>query len=151
MVRKEQGIDQLALELIELATKMQESSVARVSVPLYGRDGETVALVSVARTLMAQRRARTQFMPPSLFHEPAWDILLSLFIAQEEGRTLNVKHLVQLIDTAVTTSQRWIDQLTHMHLIDRIIDPDDRRKLEVALSDRGRAMLVPYLQSLVTA
>ena len=128
---------------------MQESSATRHEVSLFQVEGRHASLAAVAQTLLNQRQSRKKFMPASLFHEPAWEILLSLFIARERNRTLNVKHLVRLIDAPVTTSQRWIDQLAHMRFAKRIADPNDRRKLEISLSDEGHAMMTRYLSSLV--
>lgn len=78
----------------------------------------------LAKQLLAQRMARFDHFPAELFHEPAWDMLLALFVAHEERRTLNVKALVGTAHTPVTTSQRWIDHLHKLKLVDRVIDPD---------------------------
>ena len=48
----------------------------------------------LAKQLLAQRVARFDHFPAELFHEPAWDMLLALFVAQEERRVMNVKTLV---------------------------------------------------------
>lgn len=141
-------LDHYASQLIALATKMQQSSCASQPSTLFGNHTSAVPLVAIARTVLDMRRSRKQFMPASLFHEPAWEILLSLYIAQEDRRVLFVKNLVQDIEAPVTTSQRWIDQLAHMKLVDRSTDPDDRRRSEVSLSAQGRTMLEAYLRSL---
>lgn len=151
MASDRNALDQYACQLIEIATRIQDMAVAHESRSLCVSQGEEQPLARVAKELLQQRQTRKQFMPPSLFHEPAWEILLSLFIAQEEHRTLNVKDLVQLIDAPATTSQRWIDQLAHMRLIDRSSDPNDRRRMELTLSQQGRAMMAPYLCSLRAA
>ena len=72
--------------------------------------------------------------------------MLSLFVAQRRGKTLNVKHLVEEVDAPVTTSQRWIDTLAHMKLIQRFTDANDRRRIELSLSDTAMSALERYLQ-----
>jgi DNA-binding MarR family transcriptional regulator len=102
----------------------------------------------IARQLLAQRSARFDYLPAELFHEPAWDMLLALFVAHEERQTMNVKTLVGSANAPVTTSQRWIDHLHKLKLIDRVIDPTDRRRMEISLSDTGHAAVLAYLQRL---
>ena len=104
-----------------------------------------------AERLIAERRARRAYFVSDLFHEPAWDMLLSLFLANEEGRILNVKALVASSDAPVTTSQRWIDHLHKLRLIDRVGDPDDRRRVEISLSDTGLTAIERYLDAIAAA
>lgn len=99
----------------------------------------------VARRLLAERAARLDHFPAELFHEPAWDMLLALYIASEERQTMNVKTLVATTSAPVTTSQRWIDHLHKLKLIDRIVDPMDRRRVEISLSDTGNRAVIGYL------
>ncbi len=105
----------------------------------------------LAKQLLAQRMARFDHFPAELFHEPAWDMLLALFVAHEERRTLNVKTLVASAHAPVTTSQRWIDHLHKLKLIDRVIDPVDRRRMEISLSDTGYTAVTAYLRRLGAA
>ncbi|WP_271299809.1 hypothetical protein [Sphingomonas sp. CV7422] len=100
----------------------------------------------LAKQLLAQRLARFDHFPAELFHEPAWDMLLALFVAHEERRTMNVKTLVGSASAPVTTSQRWIDHLHKLKLIDRVIDPVDRRRMEISLSDSGYTAVTAYLR-----
>jgi hypothetical protein len=51
-----------------------------------GRD----ELRAVAERLYAERRRRDEHFPPGLFGEPAWDLLLVLYIAHEDGRDLGL-------------------------------------------------------------
>jgi len=102
----------------------------------------------LAKQLLAQRMARFDHFPAELFHEPAWDMLLALFVAHEERRTMNVKTLVASAHAPVTTSQRWIDHLHKLKLIDRVIDPIDRRRMEISLSDHGFVAVTAYLRRL---
>ncbi len=103
-----------------------------------------------AERLIAERRARRAYFAPDLFHEPAWDMLLALFLANEENRILHVKALVASSDAPVTTSQRWIDHLHKLRLIDRVGDPDDRRRVEISLSDTGLTAIQRYLDAIAT-
>lgn len=104
-------------------------------------------LVAIAELLLDQRARRAEHLPADLFHEPAWDMLLALFIAQERRQTMNVKSLVACASAPVTTSQRWIDHLHKLRLIERVTDPEDRRRIEVSLSEAGTRSMCDYLRT----
>lgn len=110
-----------------------------------GTTAERQPPCAVARRLLSERQARQDFFPAELFHEPAWDMLLALYVAGEERQVMNVKTLVATTSAPVTTSQRWIDHLHKLRLIDRIIDPIDRRRVEISLSDSGERAVIAYL------
>ena len=101
-----------------------------------------------ARALIEQRRLRRRFLPEELFHEPAWDMLLALYVASHDQRVMNVKTLVSSADAPVTTSQRWIEHLAKLGLVRRVVDPVDRRRIEVSLSEDGRRAIEAYLAAI---
>jgi hypothetical protein len=103
-------------------------------------------LVAQARVQLAVRKARRRYFPADLFHEPAWEMLLALFIIYQTDHSMNVKALVSCSDAPATTSQRWIDHLHKSGLIDRVTDTADRRRIDISLSDRGYEAMVRYLK-----
>lgn len=136
-----------AFRLMEIATEMNARAASPpATMSVVGE--ATASLQDVALALIAQRQARKAFLPPSLFHEPAWDILLALYVHRDKAVALSVKQIVGLIDGPVTTSQRWIDQLVHMRLLDREENAADRRRMEIALSPRGKDAIENYLSAI---
>lgn len=113
-----------------------------------GSEPTEAELVIHAETVLAERRLRRRFLPADLFHEPAWDMLLALFVSRDERQPMNIKALVSMSDAPVTTSQRWIEHLHKLKLIDRVIDPTDRRRVEISLSHDGEQAMRSYLKSL---
>ena len=109
----------------------------------------TATPLNRARALIEQRRLRRRFLPEELFHEPAWDMLLALYVASHDHRVMNVKTLVSSADAPVTTSQRWIEHLHKLKLIDRVTDPTDRRRVEISLSYTGDQQMKAYLRALL--
>lgn len=108
-------------------------------------------LTALAKRLVSQRKARRDFFPADLFHEPAWEMMMALFIARDEAQAMNIKTLVACADAPVTTAQRWLEYLAKLGMVTRTIDPLDRRRMEVQLSDKGRESMTLYLRSLVSA
>ncbi|WP_240530230.1 MarR family transcriptional regulator [Novosphingobium sp. PC22D] len=99
----------------------------------------------LARQTYADRRRRPKiFGNEDLFGEPAWDIVLDLFIAAKERRRVSVTSAC--IGSAVpsTTALRWITILEREGLLLREADPSDARRIYVKLSARGYAAMVDY-------
>jgi hypothetical protein len=104
--------------------------------------------VELARQTYEDRRRRTKiFRSEDLFGEPAWDILLDLFIAAKERRRVSVTSAC--IGSAVpsTTALRWIAILEKQGLLVREADPGDARRVYVKLSARGYAAMLEYFAS----
>lgn len=124
--------------------------VAKAAEPVpAGNEPTDATLVEHANTVLEQRRLRRQFLPGELFHEPAWDMLLALFASRDDRMPMNIKALVSMSDAPVTTSQRWIEHLYKLKLIDRVTDPTDRRRVEISLSHAGDQQMKAYLRALL--
>lgn len=104
--------------------------------------------VELARQTYEDRRRRAKiFHSEDLFGEPAWDILLDLFIAAKERRRVSVTSAC--IGSAVpsTTALRWITILEKNGLLVREADPGDARRVYVKLSASGYAAMLEYFAS----
>lgn len=104
--------------------------------------------VELARQTYDDRRRRTKiFQSEELFGEPAWDILLDLFIAAKERRRVSVTSAC--IGSAVpsTTALRWISILERQGLLTREADPGDARRVYVRLSPQGYEAMLEYFSS----
>ena len=124
--------------------------VAKAGEPApVGNEPNDAALVEHANAVLEQRRLRRKFLPGELFHEPAWDMLLALFASRDDRMPMNIKALVSMSDAPVTTSQRWIEHLHKLKLIDRVTDPTDRRRVEISLSYTGDQQMKAYLRALL--
>jgi DNA-binding MarR family transcriptional regulator len=148
------GIEQLVREYAARLTDVTKTFEAQLETAAPGEDiaaagSPNVDYARVAEYVLAQRRSRKAFFSNDLFHEPAWDMLLALYIAQAEDRALFVKTLTSNTDAPATTSQRWIDHLHRLELVDRVVDPHDRRRVEIVLSESGREAMTRYLRTVV--
>jgi DNA-binding MarR family transcriptional regulator len=93
----------------------------------------------LARRHLAERRLRDEMLGADLFGEPAWDVLLTLFVAQEEGRKLCVTKLCDAVPVPSTTALRWIFALTGRRMLIRKGDPRNRRRVYLSLSNQTAA------------
>lgn len=98
------------------------------------------------RMLIRTRRLRTHYFRADLFADPAWDMLLDLLAAQLEGKKVAVSSLCIAAAVPPTTALRWIGVLAENDLILRIADPDDGRRVHVALAPMTARALRAWLQ-----
>ena len=97
--------------------------------------------LALAREAYALRRKRVAiFGNPELFGEPAWDILLDLYIAQAEGKPVSVSSACIGSAAPPTTGLRWLGVLADEGLVVRENDADDNRRELVRLTRTGRAI-----------
>jgi DNA-binding MarR family transcriptional regulator len=78
--------------------------------------------------------------------DPAWDLLLDLFIAGEERRRVSVTSACIAAAVPPTTGLRWINLLEDQELIERGNDPDDGRKVYLSLTSTARSKVVEWLE-----
>jgi len=80
------------------------------------------------------RRARQQRLPPDLFGEPGWDMLLYLYIQQVKAEPVTVTPLCMASGVPHTTALRYIDSLQAHALIEKRRSDTDARAAFVQLS-----------------
>lgn len=148
----------IAEELANIAASLtqdwQESAILATApdnlgeytqIPLSDRE----RLTEAARHVYRARRLRARaFGDESLFGEPAWDLLLDLFIAESDGKSLSVT--AACIGAAVPTSTalRWIVILESRGLVRRENDPADARRVFLHLTSEGYAKMNRYFSQL---
>jgi DNA-binding MarR family transcriptional regulator len=110
-------------------------------------DADSVNWNVRARSEIRARAARAQFFKASLFSDPAWDILLELFAAEEEGRRVSISAAGLTAEIPLTTALRWITALEREELVERAGDPTDARRTFLKLTDKGLRAMTLYFQS----
>lgn len=133
-----QTLDIMVGELHLLADRSHEGALS----PL--------AMSNVERAMQAyrDRRRREQvFGDASLFGEPAWDIMLDLYVAAAQDKRIAVTSACIGSAVPATTALRWIKILEDRRLIEREVDEVDARRTFVRLSPRGVELMEEYLAS----
>jgi DNA-binding MarR family transcriptional regulator len=105
-------------------------------------------LISRAKVVLHSRRLRSRHFSKAIFGEPAWDILLVLYITDVFGGRQTIGRLADWIETPPTTVLRWVGYLEKEHLVERQSHPTDRRLVFIRLLERGREALDAYLSGL---
>lgn len=120
-----------------------------------GRDGSRQNVFRSARKgaeqglrkIISTRAERGKFLPDHLFADPAWDILLDLYLADILSKRVSVSSVCTAANVPATTALRWISTLLREGLIERASDPCDHRRYFVSLSYKGLAAMDGFFSS----
>lgn len=99
-----------------------------------------------ARSLLEARRMREEYFPTELLREPAWDMLLALYIAQREGRTLKATEASKAARIPYTSWMRLVDRMEAAGLIERREVAEDTRLVLVNLTPETNSRIAEYLR-----
>lgn len=123
--------------------RLKHASQGRTS----GISGEV--LIKVAGIVIEARQSRANALPPAIFGEPAWDMLLALFMCPRSGDGERVSNLGLLSGTPSTTALRWVDYLEREGFVTRRSSPVDKRVVLIQLTDQASNAIGAYLASLL--
>lgn len=119
--------------------------IANIAVPVQpGAPATTNALIDIAVKKaadlieIAKRRSRLM-SAANLFADPAWFIMLDLFVRQHSGLQTTVSSACHASFSPVTTALRHLAILTERKIIEREYDPVDQRRVFVKLTQEASA------------
>ncbi|WP_144039825.1 winged helix DNA-binding protein [Novosphingobium sp. TH158] len=137
----------MANELLSLAEDIERGDKTLAANVSDQPSASNEMLESVARAQYRVRRLRGQFFEDdaALFGEPAWDLLLDLFIADCEGKSVPVTSACIGACVPTTTALRWLAVLESKGLLEREADARDARRVFVNLTDFGRTRMREYI------
>lgn len=98
---------------------------------------EAADLLEVAQSIYRLRRIRDNAFADRIFADPAWDILLDLFVAAERGKKVSVSSACIGAAVPATTALRYISALVKHSLVSRHHNESDSRASWVALTPDG--------------
>ena len=112
------------------------------------RAAESMMPSRLVRAVQTARRRREALFAPTLFADPAWDMLLELYAIRLEQRKISVSSLCYAAYVPLTTALRWVAKLESDGLAVRRQDPSDARRFWIDLSDRGMEAMCRYFETL---
>lgn len=108
-------------------------------------------LVALAENLYRSRRMRDDMFDGELFGEPAWDMLLDLYISHVGARRVPVTSLCHASCKPTSTALRWLAALESRGLASRYSSSSDNRVKYVELTELGVTQMNKYLWHLATS
>ncbi|HVG02142.1 MAG TPA: hypothetical protein VM842_04585 [Nitrospira sp.] len=139
-------IEALAADALRLAAGIVELGEAEALRRMSGR-GTIEITARFVHGLIEARRLRTAYLGPALVPEPGWTLLLILYAARLEQKTLSPSRLATTGAVPHGTMMSRLDALAAAGLIHRHPDPGRRRGLLVSLTDEAAAKLGDYLMA----
>ena len=102
-------------------------------------------LLQLAKWILQSRKRRVAFFHPGLFGEPAWDVLLTLYVGDRELPSTTVSELASVANVATATMLRWVHTLEDQGLIARQPQLNDKCPVLVGLEPVGIQTIEKYL------
>jgi len=95
---------------------------------------ERLSPSAAARLIIATRDLRDRTLPDMRFADPAWDIMLDLFIATRRGQPLTVSDVGLASRVPHTTALRWVEYLIDKGALESEPDIHDKRRRLIRLT-----------------
>lgn len=107
-------------------------------------------LTEFARQILAGRKQRERFFDPVLFSNPAWDILLNLYLADADGRLVDGPESCAPPAVPQGVVLRWLAYLKLEEMVIEMPDPAQPGRTLIQLSEQTRLTISAYLASLIS-
>jgi len=107
-------------------------------------------LVQIARRISQWRRKRDAILAPITFADPEWDILLDLYVESGSGRVVSLSSLCIAAAVPSTTAARAVNAMVAEGILTKSRDPEDARRVIIALADNTREKLRTWLMQIAS-
>ena len=124
-------IDRLQSQLDQLRARLLYSE------PTDELGEDEISQARLVKEILRARRRREKVFGDDLFGEPAWDILLEVYAAQQAQQKLSVSSVCYVSAVPATTALRWIKRLEDDGWLERTGDPMDARRYWIELTPRA--------------
>lgn len=106
---------------------------------------------ALARALRDTRLEAMRAFSDGLICDPAFDMLLEVFIAEEEGERLSISKLLRAAAVPSTTMLRWLKRMESEGILVRKPDQFDARRFFIGLSEETRSKMHKLIGSVPLA
>ncbi|MEO6248920.1 MAG: hypothetical protein ABIO85_10140 [Sphingomicrobium sp.] len=105
-------------------------------------------LVSAAQEIRKMRKTREDYLPSEMFGEAAWDIMLALYV-EEEQHSLSLTAISMMSRVPMTTLLRWVTYLELKLLVSTVSVATDLRVRLLKLTHNGREIMDQYMMDIL--
>jgi hypothetical protein len=115
-------------------------------------DSRRQVLLRRALVTMEMRQLRHKFLNPAMFGEPAFDMLLALYVTNASPAILSLRILSPVIGVSESCAARWLKLLVDDGLVLKVGGQlGEPGSIHAALTDKGRIVLDEYFKALEKA
>lgn len=104
------------------------------------------ALMEQLSFSIQMRRVRRSHFGSTPLTGAMWDMMLDLMLAESHGRELSASDLATGAGVPLSSGLRMIATLEGMSLVRRFVDPRDRRRSLVRLTEHGTERMASYFE-----
>lgn len=119
-----------------------ESLIRRLRRAGGGGEDETVV---IAKRMLMLRRLRDTVLGGEFFSDPAWDMLLDLYVQTRADAPVAVSSLCVAAGVPPTTGLRWIHKMVAAGVLVRSNDPADARRVFVSFGPEAEESMHVFL------
>lgn len=101
-------------------------------------------LLKAARSIVEMQKLRRRYFPAAMFGEPAWDILLALYLAPAKSER-TIDRLASSSGAPLSTAIRWLRYLEAENLVMLDTNGHDPAQKQVHLTDKAYDSLRLFL------
>jgi predicted transcriptional regulator len=101
--------------------------------------------ILLCRALIQIRKAVGDSLGYALCSSPVWDMLLDLYLAEQEHRDVYLWPLCIAANTPLSTAHRRISEMEKLELLVRHAGNRDRRRIGVRLTEKGAQTVTSLL------
>lgn len=141
--RPAQGNQETRSESPADALRQLSVSLIGIADDLEARGASEDGVAERVRCVIAARRRRSM-IATEVFADPAWDIMLALFLSALEGENVSVSEACIASNVPPTTALRWIGVLVDMGIVVRTQSRRDARRTDLTLSGEHHARMVEF-------
>ena len=136
-----------AIDQVAQAGRGQVSTATGELLASRELERRALELASVALSELRTRRARAAFFRPTILGEPAWNMLLDLFVHHNSGTGVSVTSAAIASDAPQATALRYVAVMQRDGLIERHSSTTDRRVCYIRLTREGYRRIGTWLSS----
>ena len=105
-------------------------------------------LLERALATMEMRQLRHKFLNPAMLGEPAFDMLLALYVTDARPATVSLRMLSPLVGVSESSAVRWLKFLISEGLAFSVGGDGDPGEIHAAITGKGRIVMGGYLEAL---
>ena len=126
----------------DLSVAFQTSGVGD---PGAAHDLSDRSLANAARRYLKLRRERSNGLSEAIFSDPAWDMLLDLFVAKKEHRRITKSSAYLASGVSAGTAHRHALKLVEAGWVRQYLDPVDRRRIYIEIEEIAAERVARWL------
>lgn len=111
-------------------------------------ESKSIDTVALARRIYASAVERDRAFPEAMFDQPAWNIMLDLYIAHHEKRLVNMFSASVGARVPQSTAHRWLEKLEEAGLVARRSCTFNSRDVLVELTPGATARMEGLLATI---